>query len=278
MQNTANTMTNEKPDDQQRAHTARYEALLQQSLGDALSAGEQQEFTALLERYPEFAEEYQALRAIERATRALSRHTPPVRSEEYWQEFTDRATSHAQTVRQVSASRGWNWSWNSATAFKAAALLLCGFALGWTTQYVSLSRQTVQQMAARPFFSPVTNLADARNAEVTDFLQQSHLLLLGMMNLSGECRVVNPESLVIQRQNSLALLFKAQQLKRTLPANQPALTALLTETEHALAVVAALHPSTLDAEQVREVQMYSGSALCEISTELKRDQRLAKLQ
>jgi hypothetical protein len=276
--------------------SVRYELLLQKAFDGSLTRDEEREFVSLLEHSAAFAEEYRTLMATKTLIeRSASQHSSPDHSAEYWQGLSERVLRRiaSESPRRRIHTSFWLQSIatsnimtpKSTNALKAASLIICGFALGLAVQYIpfSFGRAGIGQTgkgslhAHSPLLSR-NNSAITQAADVREFLQQSHLLLLGMMNLSGECRVTNPESLLLQRKQSFVLLFKARQLKHSLPPNEQELASLLTETEHALAVVAALHPATLDANSVREVQTCSGAALCEIGRRLNHQQPLASLQ
>ncbi len=254
-------------------HNIEYEALLQQALYGSLTADEQTRFDAFLRENSHYAEEYGTMKALETAT---ANHTYPVQSNEYWRDFTNCTekrleTYQAQKTQKLSPIRLLKKSVQQsiqhghwmAPVLRAAALLVVGFFVGrWSGAGTSYG------VPVQPV-SLVQAGYGATDDDLHEFLRESHLLLLGVMNISSECQVASPQTLQSQQQSSIALLCKAQRLRQSFSPEQSQMNHLITEIEYALMQVAAIKLQTLDAGRIQQMQSCSGSALCEISSQLR---------
>jgi hypothetical protein len=156
-----------------------------------------------------------------------------------------------------------------------AALLVLGIGIGFAGAALRERADTPFGSGTRTRIHATEASSDAAYSEAFDYLEASHLLLLGMMNLSGECGVHTSRSvqtLVSQRQCSRDLLLKTSLVKQRLASLPPSerrehVRSLVTHVEFALSEIAAIEPATLDAMRIEQLQLCSDNALCELNTQ-----------
>lgn len=253
--------TTSQPEDLNLQAEAEY--LLQEALFGTLQPVQLRKFIALLESNPELKREYEFSQSLEQITR---HHSVPEHSEQYWKDFSIRIESRLpQRGGLMVIWKKYNVSRSMAAQFGGLAAMICiGFFAGrWSTnrEPQNQSQLSYQQAALV-----------RENDTLEQFLQESHLLLLGMMNLSSECRMPDPQTLETQQHTSVALLYRAQHLRRLLPSDKANIGMVLSEIESALIQIAALKPNNVNSDRIQRIQTCSGSALCEISTTLKNNQ------
>lgn len=239
------------------------EYLLQEALFGTLEPAQLREFIALLDQNPDLKQEYTFTQLLEQAAH---RHSVPEHSEQYWNDFTDRIES--RLPKPAYSFLHWKNIVRYRPVIKQAAGLAAMICMGFFAGRWSSNRES-QNPATLPYqqASPVRD-----NDTIEQFLQESHLLLLGMMNLSSECRMPDVQTLQTQQHTSVALLYRAQNLRRSLAPDKTNLSMVLSEIEYALIQIAALKPNNVNPDRIQRIQTCSGSALCEISTTLKDNQ------
>lgn len=145
---------------------------------------------------------------------------------------------------------------------RAAAMIAVGFALGFATLFFS---QNTNSNGPSKIVTPTFQAGERSDAAYTDFLERSHLLLLGTASCKPECSEPDYAVLIHQQRISIELLLEAQKI-RNLPnvRLRPQELRLIENIESALAQIAA---SGTQAGQ-KSMREESGAAICEISQRL----------
>ncbi len=291
-----------------QSYPQEYYDLLPLVLARGASADEQARFDALLNEHPACKRDFEREQAV---FALFDRHHYRLQSEHQWQQRAERimrrvealgiaehaaeydnfrpahqmqqglAQEHATGNRKHSRARRLLW-W----CLQAAALVLVGFSAGrwFTMQSQSLEtnhqvRQVHQVHRAWALANHPASYSAAHNAinqELQGFLEQSHLVLLGVMNFNAECatNAHNPSTLFSQRQRCVSLLLTAQRVKHSLAVQavpsgeRERLAQLVANIEVALSEIAAAEPHTLDQTRIKRIQRSSDNALCELSSTL----------
>lgn len=143
------------------------------------------------------------------------------------------------------------------TAFRAAAILILGFGLGFVS---------VKYLGNIGSLKLLTSSSGNHiTSDYIDFLERSHLLLLGAASCKPDCSAQDFELVSHQRRISIDLLIEAQNIRK-LPDVQlrPQELRLMENIESALTQVAAQGTT----EKYNSVREESGAAVCEISRRL----------
>jgi hypothetical protein len=275
-----------------------YLDLAPHALAGECTPEQQARFEELLAAHPACAADFAAQRST---LHTMQSAVYPVHSSEYWSSFADTvvrrigAKKHTATP-QVSprllftlprpflnnAANKISMQRIVRTATLAAAAGIAGFVIGrWSllgTSIIADRSQAASHLArgaalresdaqSSPQNEAQDGTLDRTHDEVQDLLQQSHLLFVGVMNMSAECNVSNPKTLAAQRKACIALLFKTQQVRQLQGiGHKPELMRLLGEIEATLAEIAAVEPGSLDAGRIRAIQSRSDYTLCELSS------------
>jgi hypothetical protein len=283
-----------------------YHDLLPLVLARTASADEQARFDALLSEHPVCKQDFER----EQASFAMfDRHHYQLQSQHQWQQRADRIMQRVEALgvaeqaeqtdnaaqphnlrlahqmqqaqqneyatrnRQRSHTRILVWR-----CLQAAALVLVGFGAGrWfemQSQSLGTNNQPYQMYQTRALANQPAS--HSTNQELQGFLEQSHLILLGVMNLSAECgaNAHNPNTLFSQRQRCVSLLLTAQRVKHHLAGqgglsgDRERLAHLVANIELALSEIAAAEPHTLNQTRIKQIQRSSDNALCELSSTL----------
>jgi len=290
-----------------------YHDLLPLVLARTASADEQARFDELLSEHPVCKQDFEREQA---SFAMLDRHHYQLQSQHQWQQRADRIMQRVEALgvaeraeqaeqtdnaaqphhlrlahqmqqaqqneyatrnRQRSHTRILVWR-----CLQAAALVLVGFGAGrWFEMRFAMQSQSLtthhdlyQAHQARTAANHAVN--HVTNQELQGFLEQSHLVLLGVMNLSAECgaNAHNPNTLFSQRQRCVSLLLTAQRVKHhlagqgILSGDRERLAHLVANIELALSEIAAAEPHMLDQTRIKQIQRSSDNALCELSSTL----------
>ena len=241
--------------------------------------------------FPDLREEYDELLSVARAAKLVAAPIPPdweraeqrfvaalrLRSEEL--RFEERSSESAamkenkrHSVRTSSAARIFALS--SSVGFarwaSAAALVVAGFASGaFVGGYFFGKSDETRANNEKNEWARLAALPEAQEERLEPFLQDAHLLLIGVMSMNAECGVANPQALDAQRRRGLELLGEARSLRMSLSAAAPdkrqALNGL-NQVEYALAEIAGARPHELTTQNLRRLQAETDYALCEVSS------------
>ena len=201
------------------------------------------------------AEDYRALRDF---AAGLSE---PVRGEEF-EAFSAaaarRAVNAARHIGHTSLFRGGIL--RLLPLLRVAAMLAVGFALGVAVRFIPSDATHPPAEQSTPAFQ-----ASRTNADYIEFLERSHLLLLGAAVCKPECSEPDVAVAHHQRRVSIELLLEAQNIRKLPDVRlRPQELRLIQNIESALVQIAAQDART-GSSTVREE---SGAAVCEISQRL----------
>lgn len=167
---------------------------------------------------------------------------------------TARRTVNA--VRHISDLHPKNGILRITAFFRGAAILLAGFGLGFATI------KNIESKSGQLLFSQASNRAAN---DYIDFLERSHLLLLGAASCKPDCSVQDFELASHQKRISIELLLEAQNIRKLPDVRlRPQELRLIENIENALTQVVTQGMTEKD-NSVREE---SGTAVCEISRRL----------
>lgn len=106
--------------------------------------------------------------------------------------------------------------------------------------------------------------------EMQTYLNDAHLLMLGVMAMNAECGVSNPHTLLSQRERCVELLARSSRVQAGLTTDErERMMHVMGEIESALAELADVHPASCNAVKIRQLQKRTDYALCEVSTVLR---------
>lgn len=196
------------------------------------------------------------------ALRALTGHiTQPERGEDFNAFAESSARRAINAVRHLEHQDIPRRIFRLTAPLRAAAMIAVGFALGFSTLFFSQSNRSNGSTTV----TPVVQTGERSDVAYTDFLERSHLLLLGAAVCKPECSEPDYAVLIHQRRISIELLLEAQKI-RNLPnvRLRPQELRLIENIESALAQIAA---SGTQAGQ-QSMREESGAAVCEISQRL----------
>jgi hypothetical protein len=279
-----------------------YLALAPLALWGELTPEQQIRFDELLATYVDCATDFAAQHTT---LEVMSRRLYPTHSNEYWNALAasiDHQTKHIGKIQGLDSSESTRVPQHSPAPRRTSVRLLFAKKMPSKTHTETHTHTEAHSFHAKhPFVhfvlgaalaaaafggffigrwsvgstvveSPQTssNLARASSAserEVQEFLQQAHLLFVGVMNMSAECSVSNPHTLTAQRHACMTLLFKVQHLRGLQSfESKPELVRLVGEIEATLAEIAAVEPEHFDAVRIRALQTRSDYTLCELSS------------
>jgi hypothetical protein len=109
-----------------------------------------------------------------------------------------------------------------------------------------------------------------RQAELKNYLNDAHLLMLGVMAMNAECGIANPHTLTSQRERCVELLARSSRVQAGLSGEERQRMAfVLSEVESALAELADVQPASCNTMKIRQLQERTDYALCEVSNVLQ---------
>lgn len=225
----------------------------------------QQRLSELFVLFPDLKCEFEEMQSIAGAMRS---HSEPARSNAEWTDLENRIVKRLeQTTLGAAASPllllPTRRVWMRVAAI--AAVFVGGILLGRWSNYRGEEHRETVRIAENTAFEQ----AAGQKREVTNFLNDAHLLMLGVMAMNAECGVSHPQALVAQRERCVELMARAQELRHGLsPEEKQHLAHVIVQVESALAELAGTHSSSVNATTIRHLQDRTDDALCEVTTML----------
>ncbi|MCC6846616.1 MAG: hypothetical protein LC116_06375 [Bacteroidetes bacterium] len=170
----------------------------------------------------------------------------------------DAAARRAVNVaRHITIAPARIGTYRFGSAFSAAAMLAIGFGLGFAT---------IKHVGNGNDLQMLTSQANNRiTTDYIDFLERSHLLLLGAASCNPDCSAQDFELVSHQRRISIELLIEAQNIRKLPDVKlRPQELRLMENIESALTQVAAQGTT----EKYGSIREESDAAVCEISRRL----------
>ncbi|MCU0425582.1 MAG: hypothetical protein MUF71_08150 [Candidatus Kapabacteria bacterium] len=247
------------------------EELMQEALAGTLTDAESMRLTELFRSFPQLHSEFVELQSITERCRAIP---SPNNNTDEWQNLENRINTRLEALLAQSPTKsptskpltliqrlpGRQVFIRTAAL---AAMFVGGIFVGLQTNNSSLEAQSQQQATV----SLTSNSLTTNDEELTNFLHDAHLLMLGVMAMNAECGLPHPQTLVAQRERCVELLSRAQSLRQNLPPQERQhFTQVIMQVESALAELAATQPSLVNAGTIRNIQHRTDDALCEVTT------------
>lgn len=285
------TNKNLQDDPQNRHLRAECEARMMEALGrndaDELAESAQERLAVLFALFPDLQKEYKEMQMTLGVIQSLS--IPSQRSHDEWSALERRIVAHVGAEAPVDMAPPDSIPQRVSTIFALypislavrrlaaiAAIFLGGIFLGrWSVSgeasgkqdRITLAEHSAAQNTALE--RRISSQGEAQETEAEHFLNDAHLLMLGVMSMNAECGVANPKTLVAQREQCIALMAQAQELRRTLsPEERMRLAHVIVQVEFALAELAGTQPAAVNASMIRKLQAHTDDALCEVSAAL----------
>lgn len=254
---------------------------LSDTVAESITESVTERLSELFVLFPDLKKEYEEMRVALGMLQSIS--TVPARKDEDW----------SALERRISARIGGNGEFGTlvATATAAAApkrasifalplilrniaaiaaIFVAGLFIGRWSLGETQREHTVSALTDSEAFELRSSWQHrSQERETADFLNDAHLLMLGVMAMNAECGTVNPQTLVAQRERCVALMAQAQELRQTLsPRERERLAHVIVQVEFALAELAGTQPSSFTASTIRKLQAHTDNALCEVSAVL----------
>lgn len=254
---------------------------------DELPESSQERLAVLFALFPDLQKEYTEMQMTLDVIQSSS--IPPPRSNDEWSALERRIVARVgaevpievaptDSIRQQTSAIFALYPVSLAVARLAAvaAIFLGGILLGrWSASSEASDKQDKGTLAEHStaqntaFEHRISSQGEAQETEAEHFLNDAHLLMLGVMSMNAECGVANPKTLVAQREQCIALMAQAQELRRTLsPEERLRLAHVIVQVEFALAELAGTQPAAVNASMIRKLQAHTDEALCEVSAVL----------
>lgn len=260
---------------------AECEHYMSDALHDALPEYAERRLAELFTLFPDLEREFSELPSAITALRL--RYTAPERSTTEWMALESRITSRLEQIPaqqapmeqqpldqpeivKKKASILYLPIIHGFLRFAAVAAVFCGgILLGRQSQ----AEQAINTLTDTTPFRVATTDPAVQRSDIHDFLQDAHLLMLGVMAMNAECGVSHPETLIAQRERCVELMARAQELRQSLsPEERARLAHVIVQVESALVELAGTQPSSVNASTIRHVQARTDDALCEVNTAL----------
>ena len=250
---------------------AECEELMREALsGTGTENALSQRLSELFVLFPDLKREFEEMQSIAGAMRS---HSAPTRSDAEWTGLESRIVKRLEqtTLGTVAAPSTkarltllpTRRVWMRIAAI--AAVFVGGILLGRWSNYRGEEHRETVRIAENTAFEQ----AAGQKREVTNFLNDAHLLMLGVMAMNAECGVSHPQALVAQRERCVELMARAQELRHGLsPEEKQHLAHVIVQVESALAELAGTHSSSVNATTIRHLQDRTDDALCEVTTKL----------
>lgn len=274
-------------DDQQNRHLrTECQARMMDALGrndaDRLPESAQERLAELFALFPDLKKEYEEMQMTLGVMQSSSMLPP--RSNEEWSVLerrilarvgaeapTDAVSSDSIPQRTSAIFALYPISLAITRVAAVAAIFLGGIFLGrWSVSGEASGKQDRVTLAQNTAFEHrILSQGEAQETDAEHFLNDAHLLMLGVMSMNAECGVADPKTLVAQREQCIALMAQAQELRRTLsPEERQRLAHVIVQVEFALAELAGTQPAAVNASMIRKLQSHTDDALCEVSAAL----------
>lgn len=254
---------------------AECERLTEQAFTEGLSRLCDQEQLRLYElwaKFPDIQQEFVAMQAI--VADIKTHYTPETELKtDDWNALEHRITSGVVGERMqptskhssltlVKVIRRYGW-----LGTRLAAVFIVGLFIG---RFFFPISQSTQNFTQHSFTAEAIRNHDREQAEVRSYLNDAHLLMLGVMAMNAECGLSNPHTLASQRERCVELLARSSRIQAGLQgAERQRMGRVLAEIESALAELAEVHPSSCNSMQIRQLQARTDDALCEVSSVLR---------
>ncbi len=289
MKTSKSSPANTSPNNEQNRHLR---AECEARMMEALTAGESATTTAsesvterlseLFVLFPDLKKEYEEMRVALGMLQSIS--NVPTRKNEEWsaleQRITERLGLTANVGTDVSTAIPKRASIFALyrvvpsrivrSMVAVAAIFISGIFIGrWSLGEVRREPNSSAFTDSDAFERRSSWQGRSQEREAAHFLNDAHLLMLGVMAMNAECGTINPQTLVAQRERCVALMAQAQELRQTLsPRERERLAHVIVQVEFALAELAGTQPSSLNASMIRQLQAHTDNALCEVSAVL----------
>lgn len=255
---------------------------LGQSKADKLPESAQERLAELFALFPDLKKEYEEMQMTLGVMQSSSMPSP--RSNDEWSVLERRILTRVGAEAQINAVSSDSIPQRTSTIFTlypislaitrvaaVAAIFLGGIFLGrWSVSGEASDKQDKTVLAENSGFERrISSQGETQETDAEHFLNDAHLLMLGVMSMNAECGVANPKTLVAQREQCIALMAQAQELRRTLsPRERQRLAHVIVQVEFALAELAGTQPAAVNASMIRKLQSHTDDALCEVSAAL----------
>jgi hypothetical protein len=252
---------------------------------ERLCDSEQVRLYELWTMFPDLKQEFEALQGTVRFVK--NRYTPvQERSDPDWQSLEERINARVldnnssqrssatertplRLVRFISAQTQQRLVLVSRIAAVFVLGLLCGKFILPLMSNQGLQANTPNTSSNHIVQASTIN-ADSHPEEMRRYLNDAHLLMLGVMAMNAECGVSNPHTLLSQRERCVELLARSSRVQAGLTTGEREHMAhVMSEIESALAELADVQPASCNAVKIRQLQKRTDYALCEVSTVLR---------